>query len=363
MIIKVLVVDDSAFMRKVISDILSKDPMIDVVATARNGQDAIEKVERFGPDVVTLDNEMPVLDGLHTLGYIMSECPTPVIMLSAVSEKAADITLTAMEYGAVDVIIKPSGNISLDINKMAEEIVSKVKTAAKVDPEKLEFMERHVDISKSRKDLSVRTQASTSMKKGIRVNKIVAIGSSTGGPRALEQVIPKLPADLPAAVLVVQHMPAGFTASLSKRLDSQSPLTVKEAKDGDVIRIGEVLLAPGNYHMEIVQKKIDGVMKEVVALNQRPREQGVRPAVNVLFKSIVPIYRPNILSVILTGMGVDGADGVARIKEMGGYAIAEAEQSCVVYGMPKAIVDRGMADSVLPLEKIAEGIVHRLGLM
>lgn len=373
MAIRALVVDDSAFMRKVISDILNQDPNINVIATARNGQDAIEKVERLKPDVVTLDNEMPILSGLDALGYIMSECPTPVVMLSSVDEKAADITLTAFEYGAVDFIQKPSGSISLDIGEMADHIRTQVKIAAGVDLKKLGFMEEHV--KKTVKPKSVKKVDVTSTrtaKKAVSVSdygtvptpvltkKILAIASSTGGPRALEQVIPKLPGNLNAAVLVVQHMPAGFTASLSQRLDSQSELRVKEAQDGDIVQEGVVLLAPGNYHMEIVQKKVNGSLKEVVALNKRPREQGVRPCANILFKSIAPIYGSNILSVVLTGMGVDGADGVAEIKSRGGRAIAEDQSSCVVYGMPKAIAERGYADSVVPLGRVSSEIVRML---
>lgn len=360
MTIRVLVVDDSALMRKIISDILNSDPEIKVIDTARNGQVAVEKVEQLRPDVVTLDHEMPVLDGLHALGYIMSECPTPVIMLTATDEKGAELTLNAFEYGAVDFIQKPSGTISRDIEQIAEEIRTKVKAAAKAQLKNLHFMEDCVVCSEKRKTFSEREKAiSTPVKSNPRrvmTKKILAIGSSTGGPRALEKVIPKLPHDLKAAVLVVQHMPAGFTASLSQRLNAQSELEVREAKDGDLIREGVVLIAPGDYHMEVVQKMIDGKTVEVISLNKGPREQGVRPCVNVLFRSLVPIYGANILTVILTGMGMDGAEGVDLIKKAGGKSIAEDEKSCVVYGMPKAIVDRGLADRVVPLETVAATI-------
>lgn len=360
MTIRVLVVDDSAFMRKVISNILNQDKEIEVISTARNGQDAIEKVERLRPDVVTLDNEMPVLDGLDALAHIMKQCPTPVIMLSAVVGESAEVTLTALEYGAVDIIQKPSGSISLDIDEMADEMRSKVKTAAKVDLKKLGFTAEHVKeggtgITSRRSDIKATLKPRRRLSK-----KLLAIGSSTGGPRALDHVITRLPADLPAAVLVVQHMPAGFTKSLAQRLNSHSALTVREAKEGDVVHEGLVLVAPGGYHMEIVQKKINGITQEVVALNQEPREQGVRPAVDVLFRSIASIYGSNILSVILTGMGRDGADGAEVIKKYGGRVIVEDEMSCVVYGMPKAIVERDLADAILPLERMSEEIVKRL---
>ncbi|MCC7576951.1 MAG: chemotaxis response regulator protein-glutamate methylesterase [Methanomethylovorans sp.] len=360
MTIRVLVVDDSALMRKIISDILNSDPDIEVIDTARNGQIAVEKVEKLRPDVVTLDHEMPVLDGLGALGYIMSECPTPVIMLSAADERGAELTLNAFEYGAVDFIQKPSGNVSRDIEQIAEEIRAKVKAAAKAQLKNLHFMEEHVKSSEKGKAYSEKTLPTSNTSKAIprriMTKKILAIGSSTGGPRALEKVIPKLPRDLKAAVLVVQHMPAGFTASLAQRLNAQSELEVREAKDGDMVREGVVLIAPGDYHMEVVQKIVDGKTVEVIALNKEPRELGVRPCVNALFRTLAPIYGSNILSVILTGMGMDGAEGVERIKNAGGKAIAEDERSCVVYGMPKAIVDRGLADRVVPLEMIATAI-------
>lgn len=363
MTINVLVVDDSALMRKVVSDILKEDPEINVIATARNGLEAVEKVEKFRPDVVTLDVEMPVLDGLHALGYIMSECPTPVVMLTAIDSRSAESTLNAFEYGAVDFIQKPSGNISLNIADIAIEIRTKVKIASKVDLKKLGFMEEHVKKSRENEGKTLHTtqQKQVSQKnKCYARGKIVAIASSTGGPRALEQVIPKLPGDLKVPVVIVQHMPAGFTASLAQRLDAQSQLTVTEAKNGDVLHAGHAYLAPGNYHMEIVAMEKGGIYHEVVSLNQNPREHGVRPCANILFKSLVPIYGSNIITAVLTGMGADGADGVEEIKKAGGKAIAEDERSCVVYGMPKAIVQRGLADSIVPLEKVSSEIVRML---
>jgi two-component system chemotaxis response regulator CheB len=363
MTINVLVVDDSALMRKVISDILNEDEDIQVIATARNGQDALEKVEKLRPNVVTLDVEMPKLDGLHALGYIMSECPTPVVMLTAIDPRSAETTLNAFEYGAIDFIQKPSGNICQNISDIADEIRAKVKTAAKVDLKKLKFMEEHV---KTREQAELNIKPATPKPRNSTANrhfgnkKILAIASSTGGPRALEQVIPKLPGDLKVPVVVVQHMPAGFTASLAQRLDNQSHLTVKEAEQGEELQNGVVYLAPGNYHMEIVQKIRNGRNCEVVSLNQGPREQGVRPCANILFKSLVGIYGQNILSVVLTGMGADGADGVEDIKKAGGKAITEDESTCVVYGMPKAVEKRNLSDSVVTLDKISSEIVHML---
>ena len=284
-------------------------------------------------------------------------------MLTAVDPKSAERTLNAFEYGAVDFIQKPSGNISLNIMDIADDIRLKVKIASRVDLKKLGFMEEHVN---SRENAEKKQHIPTAKapedirKKHFSNQKILAIASSTGGPRALEQVIPKLPGNLKVPVVVVQHMPAGFTASLAQRLDMQSQLKVCEAKDGDVLEPGIVYIAPGNYHMEIVQKNINGRTSELVSLNQNPREQGVRPCANILFKSLVPLYGQNILAVILTGMGADGADGAEEIKKAGGKVIAEDERSCVVYGMPKAVVQRGLSDSVVALEKVSEEIVQML---
>lgn len=348
--IKVLVVDDSALMRKIISDMLLSCPEIEVIGKAINGQDAIEKVGRLKPDVVTMDFEMPVLDGLQALGYIMSESPTPVIMISA--ESSADMTMTAFQYGAVDFIPKPSGKISLDISNIKEELIRKVMAAAGVRIHKLGFIEEKKVPVPEKKVPEKKAARKVSSK------KVVVIGSSTGGPRALAQVIPLLPATLDAAVLVVQHMPSGFTKSLAERLNDQSLLRVREAKEGDIIEPGFVLIAPGDFHMTVKQQEIKGHTVETVSLNRGERVQGVRPSIDVLLNSVAPIYKNNSLGVILTGMGSDGSVGIRALKQEGGKVIAEDESTCVVYGMPKSIVDQKLADFVLPITKIAECIAQ-----
>ncbi len=376
--IKVLVVDDSAFMRKVITNILSSSQDIEVIGKARNGKEAFEKVIKLKPDVVTLDIEMPVLDGLHTLGYIMSECPTPVIMLSGAESKHADITMKAFEYGAVDFILKPSGNISLDMDKIKDELVKKVKAASKVETHKLGFIQEHnkndnagisrmedvKETGKKPKDSAVvvetdliEEQNAESGRKS-KFKKIVIIGTSTGGPRALQQIIPFLPPYFNAPVLVVQHMPAGFTKSLAERLASQSGIMVREARDGDIVRPGIVLIAPGDYHMTVRREEMNGKTKEVIALNKGEKVQGVRPSVDVLLNSVAQIYGANSVGVILTGMGSDGTDGIRRLKSAGGRVIAEDESTCVVYGMPRSIIEQHLADYVLPINKIAESIAQ-----
>lgn len=363
--IKVLVVDDSAFMRKITSDILASSPDIEVIGRAKNGLDAIEKTARLKPDVVTMDIEMPVLDGIQALGYIMSECPTPVIMLTAAS--SADVTITAFQYGAVDFMLKPSGEISRDMVNVKDELIRKVKTAATVGIQKLGFIEeqkKKEEVGKEmlfdffRRSIEDDKKQKIEPRKKAKTQRVVVIGSSTGGPRALQQVIPLLPPTLDAAVLVVQHMPPGFTKSLAERLNAQSRVEVREAVDGDIIEPGKVLIAPGDFHMIVKQQKKNGEVREVIALTKGERVQGVRPSVDVLLNSVVPIYGQKAVGVILTGMGSDGSDGIRNLKTAGGRVIAEDESTCVVYGMPKSVIEKKLADFILPINKIAESIVQ-----
>ena len=356
--VRVLVVDDSAFMRKMITDMLASDPEIEILGTARNGLDAWGKIKQLKPDIITLDVEMPQMDGLQLLEKIMAESPLPVIMRSSLTQNGAEATIRALSLGAVDFISKPSGSISLDIEKVKVELINKVKMGAKVNTSRVK--NKAIDQKKTGPAVSSKQEAAWPPKievispllKG-NVNKIVAIGTSTGGPRALQEVIPRLPADLPAAVLIVQHMPKGFTHSLSQRLDQQSKIRVKEGEQGDKIENGLAILAPGGYHMTLEKGGIIG-------LNQEPPVWGVRPAVDVLFKSIAQNYPAQVVTVILTGMGQDGAAGVAILKEKNAKSIAEDKSTCVVYGMPKSVVDKGLADKILPLNQVAEGIIQLL---
>ncbi|MCX9083904.1 MAG: chemotaxis response regulator protein-glutamate methylesterase [Candidatus Methanoperedens sp.] len=345
--IKVLIVDDSAFMRKVISNILSGSPDIEVLGTAKNGQEAIEKITLLRPDVVTMDIEMPVLNGLQALGFIMSECPTRVIMLTGAESDQGDLTMTAFQYGAVDFIQKPSGNISLDMEKIRDDLIRKITAAARVEVRKLGFIEEKV-VKKEKTVYPARTGA----------RKIIIIGSSTGGPRALNHIIPLLPSNLQVPVLIVQHMPAGFTKSLADRLDSQSMLRVREAADGDIIQIGSVFVAPGDFHMIVKQQKIDGEIKEVIGLTKGEKVQGVRPSVDVLLGSAVKIYGQDSIGIILTGMGSDGTCGIRKLKQAGGKVIAEDESTCVVYGMPRSVIEQKLADYILPVHEIARIITE-----
>ncbi len=346
--IEVLVVDDSAYMRKVVSNLLQSDENIVVVDTARDGLDALEKVKRLKPDVVTLDVEMPRLDGLSALERIMRECPTPVIMLSSLTQEGSETTVKALTLGAVDFVGKPSGTISLDIHKVQEELVAKVKVAARAAVSNF----RTPILTVPQKSVVV---SSAPPPPRITPDKLVVIGSSTGGPNALQQVVPRLPGNLPAAVLIVQHMPPGFTKSLANRLNDTSQLEVCEAQEGDELVNGKVYVAPGGYHMILRSRTLIG-------LNQNPPVHSVRPAVDVTFESAVSFYGANIVGVILTGMGFDGSKGASLLKQSGGRTIAQDEATCVVYGMPRVVVEMGKADRILPIQNIADEIAAMLSV-
>jgi two-component system chemotaxis response regulator CheB len=374
--IRVLVTDDSAFMRKVISDILSSDPDIEVVDRAKNGLECIEKVKKLDPDVVTLDIEMPVMNGLEALEQLMAQHPVPVVMVSSLTKEGADATIRALEYGAFDFVTKPSGSISLDIHKAAEGIIEKVKGAAKTKGRwkrrslfsRLQIRQRLTDVAKpttqpapAQGSFHAPPAMSPSspppvfggqqVPNGQAVTKLVALGTSTGGPKALQTVLTSIPADFPAPIAIVQHMPAGFTKSLAQRLDSLSAIRVTEAEEGQELEAGTAYIAPGGYHFEV--KQINGKLK--VHLHQQEPRGGHRPSVDVLFESISELTNVDKWAIIMTGMGNDGTKGLKRMKEKGSVtSIMEDESTCVVFGMPRSAIQAGLADHVVPLEKIAE---------
>lgn len=341
--INVLVVDDSAYMRKVISNMLESDQDIIVLDTARDGLDALDKISKIKPDVVTLDVEMPKLDGLSALERIMKDYPTPVIMLSSLTQEGSETTVKALTTGAVDFVGKPSGTISLDIDKVKEELIKKIKMAARADVRNIKFPLPRLSLT-----LPVKAPVLKSVQ-GAPL-RLVVIGSSTGGPNALQQVIPSIPGNLSAAVLIVQHMPPGFTNSLAKRLNETSQLEVVEAREGDILQTGKAYVAPGGYHLILRSKTVLG-------LDKGPPVHSVRPAVDVTLESAVGFYGSKLVGVILTGMGYDGSKGAAMVKKAGGQTIAQDEATCVIYGMPRVVVEMGKADKILPIHKVAEEIV------
>lgn len=340
--IRVLVIDDSAFMRKMLTDILEGDPRVIVVGTARNGEDGISKVKELAPDVVTMDVNMPVLDGITALEEIMRTTPVPVIMLSSEVRSGTENTIRAIENGAVDFIMKPSGEISLDIESIKEEIISKVIAAkdATLQSPQSKMNKRFVNPDR------LTIQSSPNITK----DAFVVIGTSTGGPRALQRILKDLPADYPMPILIVQHMPPHFTKSLADRLDALSGIHVKEAVNGEFIRAGTAYIAPGDFHMTVVKAGTSYVIK----LNKEQPINNHRPSVDALFDSVATLNRTCKIAIVLTGMGSDGAEGIRSIKRMDKDAItiSESEETAVIYGMPKAAKETEFVDEVMPLNQI-----------
>ncbi|MEP6833206.1 MAG: chemotaxis response regulator protein-glutamate methylesterase [Gemmatimonas sp.] len=344
---KVLVVDDSAFMRRMISDVVASSGEFTVVGTARDGEDALRKVHALNPDIVTLDIHMPGLDGLDALGYIMSELPRPVVMLSAGGANGgAAMTIRALELGAVDFVRKPSGPISLDLGRVREELLDALRAASCTNL-------RGVNVLARTSRLAAANQgAPLALLSDNAVRNVVCIASSTGGPAALTQVIPKLPRDLDAAVLIVQHMPKGFTASLAQRLNTLGPLPVSEAVNGETIQNRHVYIAPGGLHMR-VQPWGEGVR---FVMNDDPTEWGVRPAADPLFKTVSQVFGASAIGVVLTGMGRDGAEGLRLMRSAGAVGIVQDSESAVIAGMPVAALNHAGADYIVALSAVANTI-------
>ena len=345
--VKVLVVDDSAFMRKAITGMLNSDPDIKVVGEAVDGEDAVLKVKSLIPDVVTMDIEMPKLNGLDALRLIMKDKPVPVIMVSSLTEEGARETMKALEIGAVDYVSKHlSGNI-VNISNIKSDICSKVKLVGR-SKFKLKRLTDAGPAAVLTPDFSLRH--------GVNRVKLVIIGSSTGGPKSLQDVLPKLPKDFPAGVIVVQHMLPLFTASFAERMRELCHLEVREARDGDIIKPGLVLIAKGGSQLLVERAKTGEVH---VTLTDEPKTIHM-PSVDVAMESAAHVYAGHALGVIMTGMGQDGCQGLKMIKKMNGKAIAQDEETSVIFGMPKAAIDSGIVDKIVPLGKIAAEIINML---
>lgn len=342
--ITVLVVDDSAFMRRALSSLISQDPDIKIVGSARDGEDALQKISALNPDVVTMDIEMPRMDGLATLQEIMKTAPRPVIMVSSLTEEGAEATLKALEYGALDFIPK---SISNNHDVFASELTKKIRAVAR----KRALLQLRFNRQSTTAHVHRQVPPASFVPcRGAR--DIVAVGVSTGGPPAVQKVLSALPADFPACILIAQHMPAAFTGPFAKRLDNVSKITVSEAQHGDKIKPGHAYVAPGGKHMMLQMR---GAIPEV-AITTEPASALYKPSATVLMESVGKAIGRKALGVMLTGMGSDGLEGMKVLKERGGYVLAQNEQSCVVYGMPKAVVDAGLADQVLDIDHMADAL-------
>jgi len=335
--VRVLVVDDSAVMRKLIPDMLQADPSIEVVGTAMDGSFCLKKIEELQPNVVTLDLQMPGMNGIDTLKEIMRSHPMPVIVVSSHSTEGASVTLKALGLGAFDFVTKPP-DASAHM-EMATELIAKIRAAADckvVRPGTL-------------RGAPAPAQKISAGKAAPPPSKLVAIGISTGGPQALEFLLAQLPPDFSGAIVVVQHMPEGFTDMFARRLDELCSLRVKEAQSGDMLQAGRVLVCPGSRHIKV--KRL--AMGDVVMLNEEPRVNGHRPSVDVLFHSVAEEFGSHAVAVLMTGMGDDGAEGLGAVKKAGGMTIAQSEESCVVFGMPKVAIERGYAMRVVALDVLS----------
>ncbi len=345
--IRVLVVDDSAFMRRVVGEAVASQADMELAGVAHNGLDALLKVEQLQPDVVTLDVEMPEMDGLTALRHLMTRYPRPVVMLSSLTSEGAVTTLRALSIGAVDFVAKPSGAISLDFHRVREDLLHKIRIAATARVSSRPALAPPVAPARSATPSPPRVVRPAASR--TTLERLVIIGCSTGGPRALGTLVPGLPRDGSTAYVIVQHMPAGFTRSLAERLDSMSQLTVLEASQGDRLQPDTALVAPGDHHLQVTSEGS-------IELNDGPRVHGVRPSVDVALASVAQHFGSRSVVSILTGMGQDGAAGAELVRAAGGFVLAEDESTCVVWGMPRAVVERGVANRVVVLDDMAEAI-------
>ncbi len=355
---KILVIDDSAFMRRVISDIINGDTRCEVVGTAANGEDGLKLIAELKPDVITLDVQMPIMDGLTMLKTMKKKYNIPVIMMSTLTKEGATETIQSLELGAFDFVAKPDNIFKVNSQEIRKELIEKIMVATQCCV-KYEVPQKSRVIRKIEPSQEVvkPTQRKVSNDK---VSKLVAIGTSTGGPRALQYLLPYLPKDIDAGIVIVQHMPPGFTKSLADRLNNLSQIQVKEAEDGERILKGTAYIAPGDRHLVVKQKGHD----YVVHLSDGPKEGAHKPSVNVMMTSLSDISIQHLIGVIMTGMGADGRDGLAALKQKRDiHVIAQEETSCVVYGMPKAIVEANLADDIIPLDQLAKVITKKVEVL
>jgi len=352
--VKVLIVDDAALMRKLLTEILSSSPKIEVVGTAADPFIARDKIKQLNPDVITLDVEMPRMDGITFLKNLMRLRPLPVVMISTLTEDGADVTLEALESGAIDYIPKPKSDFEHSLGDYTKDIIEKVITASKVNVSKVEKQVKAIEKMKVNPKLSVDEILSGKSKPFLNTtDKFIAIGASTGGTEAIKEVIMALPSDVPG-IVIAQHIPASFSTSFARRLDEYSNLRVKEARQGEQILPGHVYLAPGDKHLMV---KRTGA-KYVCDLNDGPEINRHKPSVDVLFRSVAQSAGPNAMGIMLTGMGADGAQGLLEMKEAGAFNVAQDEKTSVVWGMPGAAVKMGAVEKELPLDRVAREILN-----
>ncbi len=359
--INVLVVEDSAFFRRTLKNMLESDPLIEVIGTAEDGKEALEKIEKLRPDVVTLDIEMPKMNGLDVLKIVMEKFPLPVIMVSSMTEEGAGATLDALHMGAVDYITKNLSYTHSNIGDVKDELLAKVKAVANKSSasERLSFKKK-IQSESALKNLGRSQSGSYSGRcldyKGGGEVDLVALGASTGGPKALQEILSQLPGNFPAPIIITQHMPGVFTKPFAERINKLCEIEIKEAEENDIIKPGVALLAPGGYQMRVRKRN----REHRVEISNEPKEIIYKPSVDITMISASQSFDKKCVGVILTGMGSDGVEGMRAIKSQGGMTIAQDKKSCVVYGMPKMVVEAGVADKTVPLDDIAGELLRQV---
>lgn len=343
-IVRVLVVDDSAYVRKVVAQMIARSPFLEVVGTARDGEEALEMAAELDPDVITCDLNMPVMDGVAFVRAQMARRPVAIVIIS-IAAGAGEQMLAALDAGAIDFVQKPTALATERLMDMAEELVDKVKAAARAPRSAV-----------AARALTVPAVPVLSRRQGASAFDIVVMGISTGGPQGLKLIVPQLPADCPVPIAMVMHMPVGYTEMYAQKLNEMSPLHVVEAGEGQVVEAGTVFLAPAGRHLSFTRQ--DGAIH--THLDVRPLDTAHRPSVDALFQSAAEVYDDRVLGVVMTGMGSDGREGAAWIKARGGCILTESEETCIVYGMPRSVVEAGLSDAVVPLDRMAQAIMERV---
>lgn len=357
--IKVLVIDDSAFMRKIISDIIEQDSRCEVVGKASNGIEGLELIKTLKPDVLTVDVEMPKMNGLNMLKELYKTKKIPAVMLSAITKDGAKETLEALSIGAVDFVTKPENIFGIKGTHIQEQLIEKIITAAGVSERKITQSIVRPVITRPKRE--VKEEHNDLTTHSDHVTKLITIGTSTGGPKALQRVLTKVEEDIDAPILIVQHMPKGFTASLAARLNQLSDIHVKEAEDGEVIRKGVAYIAPGDFHMTLESVNRH---KYKIKLDDSPRVKGHKPCHDVLLNSVTSCFKHGTVNVIMTGMGSDGTEGLSQLtQQLESYTIAQDKESCVVFGMPRSVINLGIADEVVDLNQIGSILNKKIGVI
>lgn len=355
---KILIIDDSAFTRKVLSTIIEEDGRLEIAGVAKNGKEGLEMALELDPDVISVDVEMPIMNGLTMIKELLKQKHFPIVVVSSLTKEGAKETIQALEYGAFDFIAKPSSLFGLKTEEVFQEYMEKVHAAAMTKKKRVAEPSRPASLPVFPSFDQSKTRVKTISKKP--ASKIVAIGTSTGGPKALPEVLTEFPASLSAGIVIVQHMPPGFTKSLATRLDQVSKIGVKEAEHGELIVEGMAYVAPGDRHLKVAER----VGKYYIELDDGPKKGPHKPAVDVMMSSLAKLGPRKVVAVIMTGMGSDGCDGMEELKKANNaHMIAQDEASCVVYGMPRAVIQKNLQDEIVPLNRIAKSVMNKLEVL